>query len=808
MKLLSVVVTGLLLGVLTTAHAQTHLPIVYRGVVTDSLKSTPLSYVTLTLVETKTNAQVKSVLSKDNGTFEITGKRGTAYKLNAAYVGYKSKVLVLDSTKTNVGTILLAPSSKQLTDVSITASKPIIHQEVDRISYDVQSDPENKVTTVLDMLRKVPMVSVDGIDNIRLKGSGNYKILINGKESALIAKNPSDVFKAMPASNIEKIEVITTPPAKYDAEGLAGIINIITKKNADQGYNGSIDTRYNTVYGPAVNINATVKQGKFGLNGYLGFSNQNEQTTASGVLSNISLPIVTNSVQQSTNTRSGNNLYGSAELSYEIDTLNLVTGMFQHFGGNNNSGAGQHLSQYNSVNSLTNYYQLVNSGTSNYNGYDLGINYQLGFKHHKDQLLTASYKYITSSNQQNTDAQYLQNFNYAFPNYRQFNHSGGNEQTVQLDYVQPMKTVSIEAGAKGILRSNYSDFQNFTQDNKTSLYNPNTSQSNNFNYQQDIYSIYNSYQLKLKDWVAKGGLRYELTTISANFVSVGSTTNPQYNNLVPSVSVQHNLNKTNSLTFGYTERIQRPGIWQLNPFVDRSNPKFVNVGNPDLVPVKNHSFELNYSNFSKGSINISTNYSFANNTVENVLNFNAADTVTTTTYQNVGKNKRLGIDINANYPITNNLNININAELVHVWLEGTYNSQFYKNAGNQGHVFTYTSYKFKKDYNVGLNIGYDSRYVLLQGLDNDYFFYSLSGTKDILKKKATISLSVNNPFEKLKKLDYFYKTDNFAQSNYFQVYARQISVSFNYKFGRLNASIKKNQRGISNDDVSGGGGRH
>ncbi len=787
-----------------TSFSQAQTTKTLKGIVIDSVKNEPLSYVTITLLDAKTSAQLKSTLTKDNGGFELNAPQAGSYKIAVAFIGYRNKIVAVGA-QTDLGKILISPEGKQLGEVSITATKPIVTQEVDRVSYNIQADPENKVLSVLDMLRKVPMVSVDAQDNIKLKGNTDYKILINGKESALIAKSPSDVFRAMPASNIERIEVITTPPAKYDGEGLAGIINIITKKNADQGYNGSINARYSNVYGPGANLNLTVKQGKVGLSGYLGYNRQNQQTTGFGNSNDIISPIVTNLVQTGNSTRKGNNLYSSAELSYEIDTLNLITGSFQNYHGNNSNGSDQTSTEVDGNNNLEQYYHQINNSTSAYNGTDLGINYQLGFKGNKDQLLTTSYKYSTSSNTQNTDAAYVANIGYDVPNYQQYNNSGTKEHTVQIDYVQPLKVITIEAGAKGIFRNNFSDFENYNQDSKTGEYLIDNTQTNTFNYQQNIYSLYNSYQLKLKKWVAKGGLRYEMTTVNADFSSVGSTTDQTYNNFIPSLSLQRVLNATNNITFGYTERISRPGIWQLNPFVDKSDPKFVNVGNPNLVPVTNHTFELNYSNFSKGSINVSLNYAFANNTVQNVLNVNPADTVTTTTYQNVGKNKRLGLDINSNYPITKALNININAELLHAWLAGTYNGQYYDAKGFQGHIFTYTSYKFTNGYNLGLNIGYDSRYVLLQGRDNDYFFYSLSAQKDILKKKATVSLYVNNPFEQYKKLDYFSNTPQFNQSNYNYVNARQIGISFNYKFGKLNSEIKKNQRGISNDDQSHGG---
>jgi hypothetical protein len=190
--------------------------------------------------------------------------------------------------------------------------------------------------------------------------------------------------------------------------------------------------------------------------------------------------------------------------------------------------------------------------------------------------------------------------------------------------------------------------------------------------------------------------------------------------------------------------------------------------------------------------------------VQNVTSV-GTDTVTISTYQNVGKDKRLGISLNTNYPVTKKLNVSVNAQLLHVWLSGTYNGQFYDRKGIQGHIFVNNGYTFNKGYHAGFDIGYDSRYVLLQGKDNDYFYVSFSGSKDILKKKATISLYVNNPFNQFRRLDYYMNTNDFNQYNYNDIYFRRINISFKYKFGKLNSSIKKNERGISNDDVNGRG---
>lgn len=784
-----------------------------KGIVTDSIKQQPLGYVTVVLSDKTTGKALKSTLTKENGSFEFTQLPVAKYTLSVVMTGYRTQMITLADFPVSgkplidVGSVTLAATAGQMNDVvvSTTVVKPIIKQEVDRINYDVQADPENAATNVLDMLRKVPLVSVDAADNIKLKGSDNYKILINGKPSSLVARNPSDIFKAMPASNIQKIEVITTPPAKYDAEGLAGIINIITKKNQDNGYNGSVNVNYNTVNGPGFNINGTVKQDKFGFNGYMGHNEQLSQATGYGYTNNIINPVVSLLFQQGTRSFKGHNNYGSGELSFEIDSLDLLTGSIEYYGGFYSQDDDQQSSLSDASNTKLQSYHIASGGNNNYEGTDLAFNYQRSFTGNKDRQLTASYKYSYQNNTQNTDARYSDKFNYDLPDYRQYNSSGTREHTVQLDYTHPLKILSIEGGGKLIARNNFSNFSTDNLDPVSGLYVPNLAQTNDFKYRQDVYSAYNSYQLKLPKFIVKAGLRLEHTTVNADFTSTNSSLEQDYNNFVPSISLQRTLKGNNNLNLGFTNRIQRPGIWQLNPFVDKSNPQVINMGNPKLQPVVNHSIELTYSNFKKGSVTVGLSYNFANNTVQNVTSV-GTDTVTVSTYQNVGKDKRLGISLNTNYPVTKKLNVSINAQLLHVWLSGTYNGQFYDRKGIQGHIFTNTGYTFNKGYHAGFDIGYDSRYVLLQGKDNDYFYVSFSGSKDILNKKATISLYVNNPFQQFRRLDYYMNTNDFNQYNYNDIYFRRINISFKYKFGKLNSSIKKNDHSISNDDLGGRSG--
>jgi outer membrane receptor protein involved in Fe transport len=765
-----------------------------------------LGYTTVALQDAPTKSPIKATLSKNDGSFILTVPGGKSYLLAVAFVGYNSKVLpvIRADTTINMGNIVLSASSKQLAAVSISAVKPLIKQEVDRLIYNVQSDPENQIITALDMMRKVPLLSVDGSDNIKLRGNSNYKILINGKESALLAGNPSDVLKSMPASNIERIEVITTPPAKYDAEGLAGIINIITKKNAAQGYNGGINANYNSVYGYLVNLRLTAKEGKLGYSGFVG--NRQQRYVGAGFenISSYYSPAPSSTDQMGTNFTGNYNTYTSNELSYELDSLNLLSGTFNYRDYNGMMGTDQYTTGRDGNNNVSQAYHTVNNGTSSGHGTDAGLDYQLGFKANKNELFTASYRYNNSGNSQFNNIANDQTINYNLPNYRQYNNAGTKEQTSQLDYIDPLKVLTIEAGAKMILRNYFSDFNTDTLNTSTGQYLNEANQTNNFTYRQDVYSLYNSYQLKFTEWTFKGGLRMERTVINADFSSTGTLLDKGYNNLVPSFSAQRTLNNTSSLTFGFTQRIQRPGITQLNPFVNQSNPQYITVGNPALMPAVTNNFELGYGNFAKGSVNISTHYSFSNNTIQNVTTLGAND-VTTTTFANVGADRNLGVDLNINYPLSKKWNVNINTELLQVWLKGTYNGTFYTNSGQQGHIFTNSSYRFDNGLTLNLNLGFDSRYVLLQGRDNYFFNNSYGVFKDFFNKKFRAFIGVNNPFSKFNTLDFFTKSADFQTYNSNQNYYRNVNIGFLYRFGKLNSEIKKNQRTIQNDDTVGGG---
>lgn len=774
------------------------------GRIVDSTSQKGLDFITVALKQA-TGQPVKTILSSSNGAFKFEKIAGGNFKLAIVAVGYSRKELnVKVDQNVDLGAIGIQSVSTTLKEVLVMADKPLIKQEVDRIAYDVQADPESKVNTVLDMMRKVPLLSVDADDNIKLKGSGSYKILINGRPSSMMARDPKEVLKSMSASNIQKIEVITTPPAKYDSEGLAGLINIITNKKVDAGYNASLNARGTFPSGgPGGSGSLTLKEGKFGVSGWGGvntFNNPGSVSTSNRTTTGAAPTVL---FQDGYNKSDNTNIYYSSEISFEIDSLNLITGELGSHGGDGGSNSSQLSRLLNgSTNALSQGYRLQNQSENSWAGMDAGINYQLGFKRNKNQFLTLSYKYNRWGNDQFNTLSVSEQVNYNQADYQQTNEGSSTEQTVQLDYIHPVKKLNIEGGIKGILRDNSSNFQYKQFNAATNTFEVDPARTNNYDNNQNVFGIYNSYQYNLKNWGFKAGLRLEETIIKADFISSGSEVDETFWNFIPSVSVNRKFKDLSSLNFGYTQRIERPGIWQLNPFVDRSNPNYQYSGNPNLEPVLSNSFEVSYSKFKKGNINIGLNYSFANNTIQRVSTF--SDNITSSTYQNIGRDRKVGTNFNLNYPITKKFNVNMGGNLNYIWIEGFLNDRIYRNDGMQGYMYGYAGYRFEKGWRAGVNFSYSSPWVALQGKSNAYSHTAMSVNKDIIKDKLSFSASVSNPFQKYRSWVNNLSGANFHQTSNFQNYYRRFNTSLNYRFGKLKGGIKKNARSIKNDDVKGG----
>ncbi len=780
------------------------------GRVLDSADSNVLEYVTINL-DTDSASATKSTLTDTKGKFEFTGLVSGKYTATIIAVGYGIVTLPIElhgSPKLDLGDIKLSADAQALDEVVVTAARPIVKQDIDRLTYDVQADPESKILNALDMMRKIPLLSVDGDENVLLQGNSNYRIFINNKPSNMIARNPKDVLKAMPAESIEKIEVITTPPARYESEGLAGIINIVTNKNVDNGYRGSTNLNYRTpAGGPGLGGSLTIKQGKFGASGYFGANFSRRPQTQSNFerMTQGSQPSIL--LQNGLNEGRSNFSYLGTELSYDIDSLNLITGEVGLNLGRFNNDASQFSNTNSPDGTPLQGFNMYNIGKNNWNGYNFGLNYQKGFKRNKEQMLTFSYRLSHDTDGQDNQMRITDRINYEIPDFNQTNNGVQDEHTLQLDYVHPVQKLNIEGGAKGIFRLNSSDFRSANFDQSSNSFIEDPSQTNTFENNQYIFSLYNSYQYKLEKWGFSAGLRAEQTVVKADFISTNSNVDQNYFNFIPSVAINHILKPGKTLNLGYTQRVQRPGIWNLNPFVNRSNPNFEYSGNPELRPVLNNTFNLRYSSFGKANINVGMSYSFANNTIQRLINYNEETGISRFTFENIGRDKSLGTNISINYPITKKLNLNVSGDMSYIWLEGVVDGQEARNSGVRGYAYGGLSYLFEDGWRVNGNFSYSSPFIMLQGQSNAFPYYGISASKEVIKDKLSVSGSIANPFNKFRDYINDMTGPNFTQSSFSQSFYRSYSVSLSYRFGRLKDEIRKNRRGIRNDDSTGGGGQ-
>lgn len=788
-----------------------------KGQVVDSLSNETVPYATLSIaLTTAPQKAIKLLACDDDGKFTATLKQPGNYIISMQSVGkmpaVKRFTLIENKNELNLGKLLMNDDTQKINEVTVTAQKPLVKVEIDKLTYSLEDDPEAQTNNTLDMLRKVPMITVDGEDKIQLKGSTNYKIYMNGKPSNLLSgENASDVLKGMPASSIKNIEVITDPGAKYDAEGIGGIINIITTKNALQGYTGNVRASASTLgrFGGGGYLSAKV--GSLGLTANYNY-NQNNSPWNESYSTRENMGAGRESIinQNGRSKNKGPFQFGSLEASYEIDTLNLISVGANLFRGNMTN-----LSEY-FVEMLTDnpdrayQYNRNSSSRSTFGSTDLNVDYQHSTSK-KDELLTLSYRFSNSPNDNEGHTDLFDIFNYPdsikYPQWN-INDASTAEHTAQVDYTTPLfKDQTLEVGGKYIFRQSDSETLKQIFDPASSAWADSSDANSDFKHTQHIYSGYLGYALKFSKFGFKAGVRAEGTSLLIKYAKAPEFDfDTHYFDVVPNATFSYQLGMSQQLRVGYNMRIQRPGIWYLNPYRNTTDPENISYGNPDLDSEKSNNVNFNYSMFSqKFNINASANYTFVNNAIERYTTVNA-DGIAESTYGNIGKRQQGGVFLYGSWnPVP----------LFRVYLNGGVNYTDMKtnstgalelsNKGFNGRIYAGSQFNLPKDFTLGVNGGYSSPWISLQGKGSAHYYVGFSANKSFMKKKLTVSLNVNNPFWKTIEFENTTSdpTFNMRSVNYWS--ARDFRISVSYRFGTLKDAIKKVKRGISNDDQKSGG---
>lgn len=792
-----------------------------KGLVVDSVGNS-VAYPTISLKrDSATLAYSDRYSGLDNGKFEIkyTSADDTVF-VNIGAAAKMSENITLSlgaNTVIDLGKVMLKDGN-ELAGVAVVAYKPLVTQNLDRINYDVEADPESKTNTVMEMLRKVPLVTVDNDENIQVKGSSSFKIYVNGKPSNMVTKNPKEIFKSMPATSIKRIEVITDPGAKYDAEGISAILNVVTQ-SALQGYQGSVRLGASTRGEMSVGSYISTKVGKLGVSGrysyrqYKGLPYLSESTSENYSEATPYKYSYTKSEGRYINISN----YGSVEISYEFDTLNLMSVSFGMASDNRKSESRSNKLFFDKNKNVVSAYNTSSLSGGNEISYYGSIDYQRSFAK-PDQLLTVSYNFDVVPNEPITfstlevDSAYSNALNIKPKNLRYRNSNRSDEHTFQIDYTEPFDNNKhiVEGGVKYILRYNASDNEYRRHNPITGKYdlvelddNGNPRLENDMEHYQHILGGYASYSFKLKNFSLRIGGRFEGTYQDVRFVDIPKNNfKLPFFDLIPSISTNWKPSSSSSIRFGYSNGISRPGIWYLNPYVDDSNPYHISYGNPNLKSERSHSFSLSYGLFSsKFNMNISSYTSIVNNSIERQTTVDDKGIVHST-YANIGRYNSFG----------GHLYINYNPwKWLRFWGQSSVGYSLYLNENRASAGITINGYgginmllPWKMRFSI--NAGGSPKYYSYQIQSNGWYYYGCSLSRNFLKgDKLSVSISGNNFLRKYR----IYRTKSWVDGVYESTsisrsISRSVSLSVSWRFGEMKAEIKKIERGISNDDKKSG----
>jgi len=787
------------------------------GTVTDAATGKPISYATVAVLD-GTGKVINGGVCGDDGKFVLPGIPNGTYTVQVTFLGYKSEerpgvVVPAEGGAVALGTIQLGASAQALKEVVVTGRKQLIEERVDRTVYNADVDKTTAGGDATDVLKRVPLLSVDLDGNVSLRGSSNIRVLINNKPSTIAASSIADALKQIPADQIQTVEVITSPSAKYDAEGSGGIINIVTKTNNLRG--GSLGIDLGTgLRASNLGLNGSYRTGKMGFSlGGFGRASYNQpgsfinnQTTRS-----TSGDFLSNNIQSADTRR--NDAFGRYTLGwdYDIDKHNSLSASVAY--GVRNSNSYQDLLRTVSTGPNATLLPTRNVKTTDESGtVDASLNYT-----HTYETPQREFSILTLYSRNNRTNNYLNDIlgggNETTSRQRNDNDSYNQEMTAQLDYQSPTaKNQLLELGVKDIYRKVNSQYAYFITEGSIDNFILDTKRiPNNFNYNQNVASGYVTYTIGLpKGFTLKPGVRYEYTTINAEFTQ-GDNKNPSipnYGVLVPSVNLSRKFDNGNVLKLAYNRRIQRPSLQFLNPNRQAPNPLQATQGNPELRPEYTNNYEIGYSTLVKQKVNLNMS-AFVRNTTGSIQAFRTPDGDTiVTSFANIGKEDAYGASVFASVN-AGKLTLNGGVDTYYAVLNNNLEDPLYA-ASNKGFVVNgrvQASYAFNKQWALQAFSFARGQQVQLQGYQSGFGIYSLNIRRSFADNRGGIGFGAENFFTSTRSFRNEINSPLLSQSSTNVIRILNFKVNISYRIGKLTVDQRpRNRKGISNDDLKEGGG--
>jgi len=780
-------------------YAQTNV----KGTVLDSLSRQPEVGAVVQFIKNGQDRPSAYSVTDSLGKFERTVAGNGEYVLLLQNMGRKavSKGFKVEGqAELDLGEILLQDDAQAIDAAAVQAMKTLVKLDVNKLTYKVEADPDSKTGTLLDMLRKVPMVTVDGQDNITVNGSSNFKVYVDGKPNQMLSSNPSQILKVMPASAVKDIEVITNPGAKYDAEGAGGILNLITGTTtgassaiADGAY-GSVNVGV-TTKGENGGVYLTAKKGKLtvGVNAAGGYQKLNgisydaiQKNLGNGDFQN------TEMVQN----QKSPFVFADLNASYEISPKDLLsgsfgmTGFYQNAEGNSKITMGG-VAPYSYINDMETRYRTS------------GINGSLDYQHTSAEVagrsLTLSYRYSGSPLRTEFTSRFS-DMPFLLPDRRSDGNDNSQENTIQLDYTTPVGTgQSLSSGLKYIARHNSADDKLYFAEGNSWIHN--TEGSMLYDHFNDIGAIYSEYTGTFGKFSLIAGLRYEYTWQKVRYgKGFGQDFKTGFGDIVPSASLQYNIAATRNIGLTYNRRIQRPGITYLNPYVNRSSPTVVSYGNSDLTSARSDIISLVFNSFNpKWIVSLTGRYSHTGSGISD-YSFYDDEGIMNTTYGNIVVEDNTGITAFVNWTAGPKTRIYTNSSVGYSMFSSDELAQ--KNNGWNWNIMAGLQQTLPADMLLSANLMAGGKTWTLQGWNKGFTMGVIGLSKGFLANKLRVTGQFISNFEKGgMTIESFARGGNFETRSKVTVPIRQVGLNLTYTFGKQGFQVKKTRKSITNDDV-------
>lgn len=784
------------------------------AVIRDAGTSMPIPNASVSLLHPITGAQVRSSQSSQNGSVHLQDIAPGTYHLRITFVGYRDylreDIQVIAGEDLNLGNIRIEEAGEVIAEIVVQAETPPIQLGIDRKIFNVAESMVSVGGSASDLLTNVPSLEVDMDGSVSLRGSSSVKILIDGKESAMAGSDIGSLLQSMPASSIERVEVVTNPSSRYDAEGQSGIINIVLKKNQRTGLNGAINTSIGSYENVGAGVNLNYRDRRFNYYGSYNFNRRN--SVGDGM--NTTRLLSTNSL---TNNESESNRLGLNN--------SIKLGIDHYLTEKTTIGVSGDLSIRSNERSEDIFYSYLNhpslSGSSErlskQNEDDLGFDVNLDFKHEfaPQHELVANFRYGQDS-EEGTNT-FNQDFPSAVDNEYRINDGTeyGKNYNFQVDYLKPFgEDNRLEVGYRTHIRM--TDDHQFSRVGFNGLTpEPDYAVSNDFDMKNQVHALYANYQRKITEKLGlQFGLRAEQAYLNTSFLSLDPDVpagdrkvdgSLDYFRVYPSIFLTQEFGAGHQLQGSYTRRVSRPRGWQVNPFVDMSDPLNIRQGNPDLMPEDIHSFEVSYAKQFRGlTLTSSVYHRRMNDVVQPIISVvDESSGATFSQFQNISRNETSGFEFISRFDITKFLDLMANINAFYTSYEGSEEFGIAYTDGFSWNANATVNFRILPNLSGQTRFDYRAPRIMAQGKSVENYVVDAGLRWDVLQRRASIMFNVRDLFNQ-RRWGGYTQTQNVYREYESRWMRRMFTLSLSYRFGMQDNQRRDENRRDDMDDFGGG----